>query len=107
MENKSIRVNIILPIPLYDEFKQRCEFAGVGMATVVRHIIEREIASPVETAHKKRQPDPVEAVLRADLAEKRKQEILTRRLAGERPADLAREFGMTISGISKIVARSK
>lgn len=104
---KKIRVNIILDEPLYQEFKSRCEWAGKGMATVVRDIIAREMASPVETRDKKKEPDPVAAVFMREMHETRNRDIIERRKNGERPSDLAAEYGLSKSAISKIVARAK
>lgn len=99
------RMNITIPEELYVEFRDRCKVAGVGMSTVIQDIIrsalERPFKAKLPPADRK-----IQTALNAEAIRVRDAEII-RRAAKERQADLAREFGMTNSGISRVLARAR
>lgn len=102
------RINILLPDDLYDQFRTRCEFAGVSMAAVVRLIIERELAYPEETAQQRDRPEDrkLAAMLRREENARRDADIVRRVAAGETMGQVAASYGLSKSGVSRIVARA-
>lgn len=104
---ENIRVNILLPRQMYEDFRDRCEFSGTKMSTVVRSIIANELAEPEFTAKAKPVIDTSYREAQREMAEHRKAEIIARRENGESPTVLAREYGVSVSAISHMVRRAK
>lgn len=102
------KINILLPDDLYDQFRTRCEFSGVSMAAVVRTIIERELSDPDVTANEKVTPEDrkLATMLRREAAVKRDADIVRRVKDGELMGAVASLYGLSKSGVSRIVARA-
>ncbi len=104
------RINILLPENLYQAFSARCDEANVTMASVVRAIIDREMGEPSLTV-KQRSEMSVDqkqiSAIRKGEAEKRKREIISAVLnEGALLKDVASRYGMSKSGVSKILSRA-
>lgn len=106
-------MNIILPEPLYEKFAARCEYASVSMAGVVRSIIERELAEPRETKeprvndHAAKADQKIKHALHLEAIRKRDAEIMRKKAAGVSHNKIAAEYGITKSGVSRIVSRNR
>lgn len=108
------RVNILLPDDLYNAFRDRCDYAGVSMASVVRKYVERECDMPTFTASPKPEPDPEVAAINAEAKRlvgeeiaRRDADIIKRQSEGEQMTKLAKEYGISLSRVSRIVARAR
>ena len=101
----AMRTNINLPDELHERFRDRCQFAGISMATVIRVFIERELDRPTLTAKEKAGPEPKAPVVLVNA--ERDAEIVRRVAAGEMYRDIAPDYGLSISAISRIVQRSR
>lgn len=102
-----LRVNFTIPEKLYADFQTRCKAAGMPMSTVVQDIMRHFLAKPFEKPAKMPDHDrKIQNALNAQARAKRNDDIVRRVGAGERPARLAAEYGMTASGISHVLARA-
>lgn len=99
-----IRTNILLPERLYRDFKARCEASGLGMATVVRRIIEREMVEPSELFGP---AGPEDDARRNPGMCERDRAIVAAYEAGGRATDIAKAHNLTPTRILQIVARAK
>ena len=105
------RINILLPPDLATDFAARCDECGVPMATVVRAIIEREMAAPTLTGTKRQKVDSEQeriiSALRRKEAEERKRDIIRAVTNdGARLREVAERYGMTVSGVSRVLKRA-
>jgi hypothetical protein len=106
------RFHFVAPADTISAFKQRCAHANETPSKVMRAIVEREIIEPDETTMIRPWPksdDERKAEIAANLAARnaRKQAIIARVKAGDRYADIARDFGITVPGVSRVWTRSR
>lgn len=104
-----VRINILLPDDLVEDFRARCAESGISMSTVVRAIIEQEMAAPAITAEKHvtlKDQRKILVALRRKGAEARRRAIVAEAMNKRPFAEIAKEFGISVSGVSKVLARA-
>jgi predicted DNA-binding protein (UPF0251 family) len=104
------RINILLPVELADAFRQRCKDGETSMVKVVRAFIEREIREPPLTVKtRSRMTDEqlhISAIRKDEQAKRKIAVIRSVTVDGMRLKDAAEKFGMSKSGVSRILSRA-
>lgn len=103
------RINILLREDVYKTFAERCRAANIPMAEVVRSVIEREMKEPAITAQRREaapKPDRSIAAIRKGEAEARKKAVIRDVKAGALLREVAAKYGMTVSGVSRVLSRA-
>ncbi len=92
---------------MHEAFKERCSFAGTTMAGVLQSYIGIELETPVFTADPAKKVEKIPPAERMRMIAERDKDILKRAADCEPYRSIGASYGMTISGVSKVVSRNR
>lgn len=96
------RMHFPIPAELLARFKEACRAVNVPMNKVLIGIMERELDQPDELVRRDKVGQRLRRLAERDAMVK---DVIARAKAGESYGPIASEWGITKSGVSKIVTR--